>query len=343
MEALTVNSEVAKISNSLASEVSGNVNSVIENRTLQRFVCYKLADLKEAGIKLARFAANRALNEKAIADKMKSLKKKGLLQAAVVVSAKVALKQNLEILDFETGNKINSENAEFYYVLLEGNHRYRAHLNLLEENNCKKNNEEMYKNEFFVTLPLQDSEKLGDDLMEMNISTRPWKGADFVSGAQMLVKEELPLLKALSQLTNEGYSLDAASGWLTMGKEITKSILTKAINGSIDEKLKNITHLENGESIRKAAEEKFGSAFIKTRTLPDWVTMRLKQAPEGDTKKETVERLIRFFESISNKEAIQLTETKGKRGGKNKESLIYEKLNEWYNNFYSEMSNKQVA
>ena len=71
-----------------------------------------LTELNEKGIKVARLAGNRDFSEKNIKEKKKSLKKCGMLSAAIIISAKKALDEGLEVVDFETGKAITYENAE---------------------------------------------------------------------------------------------------------------------------------------------------------------------------------------------------------------------------------------
>ena len=86
-----------------------------------------LSTLLNSGKKIARLIGNRNLNEKIVKGKMESVKKYGQLVPAVIVEARVALEQGLEIEDFETGKKITEVNVEEYVVLVDANHRYEAH------------------------------------------------------------------------------------------------------------------------------------------------------------------------------------------------------------------------
>ena len=59
----------------------------------------------------------------------------------------------MEIVDFETGEIISGADAARYVVLVDANHRYKAHLNLLEANKELKD-EEKYKGEFYLIYAL---------------------------------------------------------------------------------------------------------------------------------------------------------------------------------------------
>lgn len=113
---------------------------MIEENTLQVLT---LAMLSSKGIKVARLAGNRDFSEKNIKEKKKSLKKRGMLSAAIIISAKKALDEGLEVVDFETGKAITYENADKYVVLVDANHRFKAYLEL------RKSDDE-YKGDFYV-------------------------------------------------------------------------------------------------------------------------------------------------------------------------------------------------
>ena len=78
-----------------------------------------LATLLSSGQKIARLVGNRNLNEKIVKGKMESIKKYGQLVPAIIVEARVALEQGLEMEDFETGEKITEANVDEYVVLVD--------------------------------------------------------------------------------------------------------------------------------------------------------------------------------------------------------------------------------
>ena len=93
-----------------------------------------LAVLASKGIKIARLSGNRNFDEKVVKAKMKSMKANGMLVPAIIVDAKKVIEAGLEIVDFETGEIISAADAARYVVLVDANHRYKGHLNLLEAN-----------------------------------------------------------------------------------------------------------------------------------------------------------------------------------------------------------------
>lgn len=133
-----------------------------------------LAVLQSKGIKIARLAGNRNLDQKIIKAKKKSLKETGLLVPAMIVEASLALEEGLEVVDFETGEAVTEENVDEYVVLVDANHRYKAHLELVKL-------DDEYNKDFTFMFPLQDID-VTKMLSEINVATNPWKTADYGKG-----------------------------------------------------------------------------------------------------------------------------------------------------------------
>lgn len=291
-----------------------------------------LTELANNGVKIARLAGNRDLNEKAVKAKMKSMKEYGQLVPAIIVDASTALKQGLKVVDFATGEEI--KDAEKYVVLLDANHRYEAHSRLLEENK-KAKPEEQYKGEFYFVYSLNPSVGIEKALAEINIATTPWKGADYVKGVKMMVEEELPTLDFVSELTCMGYSLDAASKWATFGSKINKAVLVRAINGNIDEVLRKSNSINRGKILVEAARKSFNAEFLKSRTLIDWIIVKYEDT--DDTEKAVFTKdMSRFLSNVQRENAEKIEKTKGTRGGKTKETIIYEELNALWTKYTKE-------
>ena len=296
-----------------------------------------LAVLASKGIKIARLSGNRKFDEKVVKSKMKSMKKNGMLVPAIIVDAKEAIKAGLEIVDFGTGETINESDAEYYVVLVDANHRYQAHLNLLKENEGLKE-EEQYKGEFYLLYALNDKLAISKLLSEINICTNPWRGNDFPKSVKMANKENLPLLDFIDELTNDDWSLAAASKWATFKSDITKEILADAADNKISEKLRNTSGIERGRKLLEAAKKSFSVKFLKNRNIIDWLIAQYDKAND-DNKTATVNQLAKFLESLGRDKAELIEKTKGQRGGDTKETII----NRLLNNFYEQFTQSQSA
>lgn len=306
-------------------EVASNEQNKFEKMEKELQVL-SLAVLHSKGVKIARLEGNRDLNEKAIKAKMKSLKQYGQLVPAIVVDAATARDQGLKVVDFVTGEEVTDENEAEYIVLLDANHRYEAHLRLLDGNEKIKEEADKYTDDFFFVYALNETVAIDKALAEINIATTPWKGADYVKGVQMMVDAELPVLDFIEEQTSEGMSLDAASKLALFNGKVNKNILVKAINGEIDECLKNTSGLERGRKILDAAKSTLGSDFLKSRTWIDWVISKYEKTTDKE-KGSFTDDMVKFLSGIKREEAEPLEKAKGKRGGKTKETIINEGLN----------------
>ena len=295
-----------------------------------------LSTLLERGFKIARLSGNRNFDEKVVKAKMKSMKANGMLVPAIIVDAKKVIEAGLEIVDFETGEIISGADAARYVVLVDANHRYKAHLNLLEANKELKD-EEKYKGEFYLIYALNEEIAVSRMFSEINICTNPWKGGDFPKGAKMACKEELPLLDFIVELTEQGYPLPTASKWGTFKAGITKEIMADAMAGKISDKLRKTNGLERGRRLLKAAEH-LSKEILKSRTLIDWIIYQYDEA-DDDQKGATIDNLFKFFSSLNKEKAEQIEKAKGQRGGDTKETII----NRLLNNFYEQFTQSQSA
>lgn len=290
-----------------------------------------ISDLLKKGKKMARLVANRELDPKIVKKKKESLKQFGLLSPAIIIDGSKSIEEDLEIMDFETGEDISKEDAGQYIVLVEGNHRYKAHLELLEAN-AKLEEEQKYKKEFFVIYSLGDNVPTMKMLAEINVCTDRWGTKDKVKS--ITVKENCPkLLSEINKLTNEGYSLNAASLWLTFGTKVNTSVIDVAMRGKYLDPLRNDAGIERGLKILNAAKSKLGENLCKTRTtLSGWIVSKYDNTLDADKAKFT-DNMIEFINSIDSDNVTYLQKVKGKKGGSSKENLINKKLNELWDSF----------
>ena len=198
--------------------------------------------------------------------------------------------------------------------------------------------EEQYKGEFYLIYALNDKLAISKLLSEINICTNPWRGNDFPKSVKMANKENLPLLDFIDELTNDDWSLAAASKWATFKSDITKEILADAADNKISEKLRNTSGIERGRKLLEAAKKSFSVKFLKNRNIIDWLIAQYDKAND-DNKTATVNQLAKFLESLGRDKAELIEKTKGQRGGDTKETII----NRLLNNFYEQFTQSQSA
>lgn len=301
----------------------------------------KMANLLNEGKKVARLKGNRNLDPQIVKKKKESMKKFGLLVPAVIMKGEDIVKQDIKIEDFETETEISAENANQYIVLIEGNHRYKAHLELLKANENLEEGQK-YKNEFYVIYPLNPKMQAAKMLAEINVCTKPWKTRDIVAGAEMINKDNCPrLLLEINKLMGNGYSLNSASLWLTFNSKVTKEVMDTAMQGIILDPLKNDSGIERGEMILEVAKDVLGEKLCKSRVLSTWVTSKYDHTPDPE-KAGFANKMMQFMKKITKEDVEYIQNAKGKRGIDTKESLINKKLNVLWKELSSSVTENTV-
>lgn len=287
---------------------------------------FTTAELSAKNLRVARLAANRQLNPKAVLAKMKSLRDYGQEVPAIIVWGEEALAEGLEILDFETGLTVSQDDIKDYVVLTDGNHRYQAYLNL------KQDADAPYTDDFTFMFPLSDKGGIANMLAEINTCTSPWKGADFVSGAVLSGKKNYPMLDFIHGLTSQGYSLPSASLWATLDRKISSQKMAQTMKNGDYSFFTNDVNLSAGRAIQEAASTTLGNEMLKSRTIAEWV-ITTRNISDNESTRTKEKKLVSFFASLSNEQVTQLKSIKGTRGGDTKESLLNKKLTEYYTAF----------
>ena len=257
---------------------------------------------------------------------MADLKSRGLIIPAMVVNANDALREHLDLCDFRDSNiAVDNTNADRYLVLIDGQHRYEAHLRLVEES-------EDYSRDFtFQFVQLADGVSILDVLKAVNDPGHTWTLSDYTHSAWELNKEN-PMLSFISELVSDGISYSSAAKWATLNRRLTHSMVKEAVNseGAIDPLFTNIKYLSSGRKLFASAKKALGKAIVKPRALVDWVIDILGDA---DSKEAEANQLISFFESLTADQVESLKKAKGQKNGASKEEALRRALDKFYQAF----------
>lgn len=271
-----------------------------------------LTELRQQRKKIGRLSLNRRLNPSIIKAKMKSIKENGLLMPAVIVDAKDV--KDLDVVDFETGEKVNGDN---YVVLLDANHRYAAYLELKKK--------DKFDGEFYFIYPLNPFISIQKLLSEINIASNPWKGADYINGVLMNGNQS-NLMKKMGELVDDGYSLSAASKWLTFS-EIKKEKLVAIMKGKTDAIVANDTDINNRMKLLNITRNKLGDNLAKGKAVIDWIINKYNST--SDSNRPTfIDDMIHKINSLTDEDCKEIQSFKGERGIKSKQDKINEFLTE---------------
>ena len=318
-------------------------------KNLNALQIVSLAVLNANGITAFRLEGNRDFNGKNIKAKMKSLKKYGQLQPAIVISAKLAVEQGLKVVDFRTGEEVSEDQLENGVVLVDGNHKLEAHYQLLDENDKLKKGDEPYENDFYLTLALNQEMAVIEMLTEVNSVVNPWKGGDWAKGAALSEKgKEFPLIKLIAKLTTLGYSPQVAGKWLTGDDGCgSATVFQNVIKGSITTKVADkITvtekQIERGERLLNAARKSFSDKFLGSRTMVDWVFVQYNRA-DDENKVLEVNCLVDFLSNVSRADVDSIEKAKGKKGISTKEQIVIDLLNQLYDQYKQSKADTTAA
>lgn len=308
-----------------------------------------LAMLNAEGKKIAFVKGNRIPNKENLNSKGISLRKHGLVVPLVIEDAdkvsadglevmEVIVKEEaensdssleIELIDGVTLKPIPEGELENYVVILEGQHRYLAYL----FNEVKKLGN---KGDLSFIYPLNSEITSKKLLSQVNIATEKWTGGEFVQGAQILNNgEKLPLLDAILELVNAGYSLTSAAYWCTFKYgRITKEMLVDVMEGyTLSPEIHYTVNLERSKRLLSAARYTLKDCFLKHRYLLDFLLEKYEKADDGK-KVEIMNQLESFLHSLEKEEAHKLESAKGTRGVTAREQVVMDILNELYNKRY---------
>ena len=84
--------------------------------------------------------------------------------------------------------------------------------------------------------------------------------------------------------------------------------------------------INRGRTLVEAARKSFSAEFLKSRTLIDWIIGKYEDT--DDSEKSTFTKdMSHFLANVQRENAENIEKAKGTRGGKTKETIIYEELN----------------
>lgn len=157
---------------------------------------------------------NRAINKNNVKKHIESLKKfgKNLVPMLYVEAAEV---KGHTLYDAETGEVVTPEDYPNYWVILDGQHRYKAAVELAASEGFTLDALKWQKVE------MKEGLTFDDYLIEVNTRTQPWKGADYICGC-VLQHPENEAVKFAKELIKEGVS----------GKTVAKYLFFKEIKWS---------------------------------------------------------------------------------------------------------------
>lgn len=158
--------------------------------------------------KIAFVDGNRAINENNVEKHVESLKEfgKNLVPLLYVDATEVG---NRKIYDAITDEEVKPEQYGDYNVVLDGQHRYKAGLRLVDSDEA---NGFTLDNLKWEKVDL-NGKSFEDILIEVNTRTQPWKGADYINGC-ILHEPDNEVFRFAKELTDLGISAKTVNKYL---------------------------------------------------------------------------------------------------------------------------------
>lgn len=148
--------------------------------------------------KVAFLEGNRKLNPNNVKALKESLKKFGSnLNALTYIKAEDL--KGRKIIDVEIGEEVPEGSRGGYIVVLDGQHRYKAALEL------SKSGEFNLDNLKWSEVDVPEGKTIEDVLIEINTVGQKWKGTDYITGYCLRNPDE-PVGKFAKELADEGLS-----------------------------------------------------------------------------------------------------------------------------------------
>ncbi|SFL62342.1 hypothetical protein SAMN05216357_13512 [Porphyromonadaceae bacterium KH3CP3RA] len=299
-----------------------------------------LTELENSGYKIARLENNRTINDANVKAKTRSINEVGgTVSPITVVTATMAIKEGLKIEDFKSGDPVS--NPENYFVIIDGQHRLQAILNLKSKGITK---------DCYFMLPLVDQIGITKLLSTMNQEVKKWNGKDFVSFVVMTLGDTAPeLLKEMAVYTKNEFEVKTVYQYLTFepntlsNAELEKIANKETLKTELENKISKTSAIEYGKRIVKVLRSKFGDdKIIKSRSLSGWMINKLDPDYNGN-KENLANDMVSFFGGLTSDQVKEIKTVKKDDEGNDKEQVLKNILNDLYSSFKEKQKLKQTA
>ena len=174
---------------------------------------------KKVAKKIAYVVNNRPIDNSKV-DKFIALISKGKYETAypiIVADAKTLIEAGYELHDVR-GNKITLEEADDYFVILDGQHRGIAFAKLVAAG----------KDCMIPNTHIRSVENVGEYLVNINDTGTSWSNKDRIVVAALTAGSHKELFTNMADLINEGFNSSTSSIIFT-GKKLSKNLIKKLL------------------------------------------------------------------------------------------------------------------
>jgi hypothetical protein len=268
--------------------------------------------LLELGKKVAFVSGNRAISKNNLSKKIASIKECGQLMPIVIINGEDAVKENLNLIDYETNSPVPADKVSDYKVVIEGQHRYTAIRTLQTED---EKNKTSYAPTDITVMYIQNPKSISVKklISELNRNSIVWDGKDYVTGAALcnptneLLKfaKELVDLKSTKKgdgLPSNGYPISTISKLATFGTNIDKAKLAKCMNNGTDT-LPSANIDKAKKILEKARNAGFTDRYLSHKYFIDWVM--------DESNKSDIDAIYTLIEKLQPEDVTAITKING--------------------------------
>lgn len=261
---------------------------------------FTLADVKAEGKAIAFVYGNRDIAAKNKNNKKSSLKECSMnLVPMLLVEGKKAVEDGCKLMN-PNGEEVPNSAADSYYVVVDGQHRYTAAMELMKD--AKKDEEPAITDEqlyFYLDYSGRNTKEL---LSITNIESAKWASTDFAKGAVLLNPDD-ELIQFINEYAQKKMPISVISIYL-YGKKDTltnKHLAASLSSGSLD--IKSEARLEFAKAILPRLQRLLPFSFYRTRYCADAINdaLNLKGTQNSQVVIDVLKKLeYRNLEEVGN-------------------------------------------
>lgn len=262
---------------------------------------FTLTDVKAEGKAIAFVYGNRDIAAKNKNNKKSSLKECSMnLVPMLLVKGEKAVEDGCTLMNPD-GTKIPNDAAGSYYVIVDGQHRYTAAMELMKD--AEKKDEEPAITDEQLYFYLDYSGRNTKELLSItNIESAKWAATDYAKGAVLLNPAD-ELIQFINKYVQKKMPISVISIYL-YGKKDTltnKHLAASLSTGSLD--IKSEARLEFAKAILPRLQQLLVLGFYKTRYCADAINdaLNLKGTQNSQVVIDVLKKLeYRDLEEVGN-------------------------------------------
>ena len=222
-----------------------------------------------------RMNRETVVNGKNVKGKIRSMKEYGVTSPLLLLPAKFAYDEKLELLDEKLSPVTDEERIKKAHIIMDGNNRYKAYLTIKNEKaKADANGKEYEVGKGLDAIPCliaDEAPEKGvlDTLIEMNTTSVSWNDKDYIRTAALKFPKD-ELLRYVDELAKKKMSASSISLYVSFGNSLKRAAIAnaiktgKALEGdyNVERAQRIITALKEAGFEQKAINKRYLIQFI---------------------------------------------------------------------------------